>query len=315
VTLLVPVLNEQDAIKPFMAAVNTIEQTCGKGLHWQVLFVNDGSKDGTEFAIRSFMQDDPRIQLVNLSRNFGKEAAVCAGLHHAQGDAVIPMDVDLQDDPGVVQKMIKAWRDGAEIVNARRCDRSSDTWLKRATARGFYRVFNALADQPMPSDVGDFRLFDRKVVDVLNTMSEKARLNKALFSWVGFDVAEVEYERLARNTGRSTLSYWKLWNMALDGIFSSTTKPLRIWTYIGSSLAAVAFVYAAYVLLSTLMFGIDVPGYASLALLILTFGGLQFIAIGIVGEYIGRILTEVRERPLYIVRSVHGMPALSETRR
>lgn len=303
VTLLVPVFNEQQAIKPFLTAIKAITEDRIKDIDWEILFVNDGSKDGTEFAIRSFMRDHPDVKVINLSRNFGKEAALCAGLEYATGDAIIPIDVDLQDEPEVIIEMIAKWRAGAEIVNARRGDRSQDTWLKRTTAQGFYRIFNMLADHPMPSDVGDFRLLDRQVVDVLRSMGERARLNKALFSWVGFETAEVTYTRKERKAGHTTMGYWKLWNMALDGIFSSTTKPLRIWTYVGGGLASAAFLYGFYYLMSVLIYGIDVPGYASTLLLILAFGGMQLIAIGIVGEYVGRILNEVRDRPLYIVRS------------
>ena len=306
VTLLVPVYNEQQAIKPFLEAIQCVTNGSIPLIDWEILFVNDGSKDGTEFAVRSFMRENPSVQLINLSRNFGKEAALCAGMEHAKGDAIIPIDVDLQDEPEVIIQMIEKWRAGAEIVNARRGDRSQDTWLKRSTAQAFYRIFNALADHPMPSDVGDFRLLDRQVVDVLRSMGERARLNKALFSWVGFETAEVVYKRKERSAGHTTMGYWKLWNMALDGIFSSTTKPLRIWTYVGSGLAMAAFLYGLYYLISVLIYGTDVPGYASTLLLILAFGGMQLIAIGIVGEYVGRILTEVRDRPLYIVRSRFG---------
>ena len=306
VTLLVPVFNEQQAIKPFLEAIKEITEGTIPDIDWEILFVNDGSKDGTEFAIRSFMRDVADVHVINLSRNFGKEAALCAGMEYAKGDAIIPIDVDLQDEPQVIEQMIEKWRAGAEIVNARRGDRSEDTWLKRTTAHGFYRIFNMLADHPMPSDVGDFRLLERQVVDVLRSMGERARLNKALFSWVGFETDEVVYDRKERSAGRTTMSYWKLWNMALDGIFSSTTKPLRIWTYVGSGLAFAAFLYGFYYLVSVLIYGIDVPGYASTLLLILAFGGMQLVAIGIVGEYVGRKSTEVRDRPLYIVRSRYG---------
>lgn len=305
VTFVVPVLNEQQAIGTFLKAISNLFDDMPSRYRAEVLFVNDGSTDGTEFAIRSYMADNPSISLVNLSRNFGKEAALWAGLEHARGDAVIPMDVDLQDDPEVVPKMIELWSDGAKIVNARRSDRSRDTWLKRVTANGFYRIFNYLADHPIPADVGDFRLLDRQVVDVLRTLGERARLNKELFSWVGFKTEEVTFERKTRSAGHSTLTYWRLWKLALDGIFASTTKPLHIWTYIGPFLALISFLYAAYLFFRTLIFGIDLPGYASTVVLILMFGGLNLFAIGIIGEYVGRILTEVRDRPLYVVRSTY----------
>ena len=305
-TLIVPVYNEQNAIGPFLDAMTPILNQLLPAIVGEILFVNDGSRDGTEFAIRSFMEANPAIRLVNLSRNFGKEAALCAGLEHARGDAVIPVDVDLQDEPNIIPEMVEKWQQGAQIVNARRSDRSSDSWTKRTTARAFYRAFNALADYPIPSDVGDFRLLDRQVVDVLRTMGERVRLNKALFSWVGFKTDEVTFVRQARTQGRTTMNYWRLWGMALDGIIGSTTKPLRIWTYLGTGLGLLSLLYAMYIFFSTLLFGIDVPGYASLILLILTFGGLNLFAIGILGEYIGRILTEVRERPMFVVRSTYG---------
>lgn len=305
-TLVVPVYNEESAIGPFLDATATIIARLAPSIRCDILFINDGSRDGTEFAIRSFMQDNPAIRLVNLSRNFGKEAALCAGLEYARGDAVIPVDVDLQDDVGIIPDMVDKWRQGAAIVNARRSDRASDSWAKRTSARAFYRAFNALSDYPMPSDVGDFRLLDRQVVDVLRSMGERVRLNKALFSWVGFKTEEVTFARNARSRGKTTMNYWRLWGMALDGIIGSTTKPLRIWTYLGTGLGLLSFLYAGYIFVSTLLFGVDVPGYASLVLLILTFGGLNLFAIGILGEYIGRILTEVRERPMFVIRSTYG---------
>ncbi|MDX5412065.1 MAG: glycosyltransferase family 2 protein [Rhodobacterales bacterium] len=305
-TLIVPVYNEQSAIGPFLDAISPILNRMAPEIAAEILFVNDGSRDSTEFVIRSYMEGNSAVRLVNLSRNFGKEAALCAGLEHARGDAVIPVDVDLQDEPTIIPEMVAKWQQGAQIVNARRSDRSSDSWAKRNTARAFYRAFNVLADYPIPSDVGDFRLLDRQVVEVLRTMGERVRLNKTLFSWVGFKTDEVTFVRKARRQGRTTMNYWRLWGMALDGIIGSTTKPLRIWTYMGTGLGLLSMLYATYVFVNTLIFGVDVPGYASLILLILTFGGLNLIAIGVLGEYVGRILTEVRGRPLFVVRSTYS---------
>lgn len=305
VSLVVPVFNEQSSIEPFLQRIKTVLDPLAPSIRYEVVFVNDGSRDATEFAIRSLMQVDPKLCLVNLSRNFGKEAALSAGLDHAQGDACIPIDVDLQDPPEVIPEMIDHWTRGAMVVNARRSCRASDTWIKRLTAKGFYSVFNRIAEQQIPSNVGDFRLLDKQVVNVVRDMGERVRFNKALFSWVGFETAEVEFKRSERETGSSSWSYWKLWNFALDGIFSSTTAPLRIWTYTGGFLAMASFVYAMIVLAQTLMVGVQVPGYASTVILILMFGGLNLFAIGILGEYIGRIYSEVRERPLYVLRSVH----------
>ncbi|KIT17041.1 glycosyltransferase family 2 protein [Jannaschia aquimarina] len=305
VSLIVPVLNEQDAIAAFLDRIEEVMAPLAKEYVYSVIFVNDGSTDATEFAIRSRMQSDGRISLINLSRNFGKEAALSAGLDHADGDACIPIDVDLQDPPELLPQMLGHWKKGALVVNARRTCRATDTWMKRATAGSFYKIFNAMADQRIPPDVGDFRLLDRQVVDVLRGMGERVRFNKALFSWVGFETAEVTFERPRRESGTSAWNYWRLWNFALDGIFSSSTAPLRIWTYAGAVLASLSFLYAGFVLLQTLIVGVDVPGYASTLILILLFGGLNLFAIGIIGEYVGRIYSEVRERPLYVLRSVH----------
>jgi polyisoprenyl-phosphate glycosyltransferase len=308
VSLIVPVFNEQQCVETFVAKIAQVFADNSITCNHQILFVNDGSSDSTEFVIRGLMTTNPHISLVNLSRNFGKDAALSAGLEHAKGDAAIPMDVDLQDPPELIPDMIALWRGGAKIVNARRVDRSEDGILKRLSAGAFYRVFNALADRAIPQNVGDFRLLDRQVVDVIRTMGERARFNKALFSWVGFETAEVTFERPARTAGKSSWSYWKLWNFALDGIFASSTTPLRIWSYIGMTLATASFLYAGFILFMALFTGIDTPGYASTVILILLFGGLNLLAIGIIGEYVGRIYTEVRNRPLYIVRSIHGGP-------
>ncbi|MBW4709219.1 glycosyltransferase family 2 protein [Roseobacter sp. YSTF-M11] len=305
VSLVVPVFNEQQSIGPFLDRIEAVFAPLAPTYSYEIIFVNDGSRDATEFAIRSRMQSDPRLGLVNLSRNFGKEAALSAGLDHIRGDACIPIDVDLQDPPELIPDMLKHWEQGALVVNAKRICRARDSWIKRTTASGFYSLFNAMADHQIPRDVGDYRLLDKQVVEVVCDMGERVRFNKALFSWVGFETAEVTFTRPERENGSSTWSYWRLWNFALDGIFSSTTAPLRVWTYAGGLLALMSFLYASAILLRTLIIGVDVPGYASTLILILLFGGLNLFAIGILGEYIGRIYSEVRERPLYVLRSVH----------
>ena len=310
VSLIVPVYNEQDSITTFLDRVSAVLDRLRPEVDFEILFVNDGSRDATERLVMEAAKTHPGISLINLSRNFGKEAALFAGLKLARGDAVIPLDVDLQDPPEVIPEMIASWRKGAKIVNARRARRDNDSWLKVTTASAFYRVFNAMAEHPIPRGVGDFRLIDREAVDAISQLGERSRFNKALFSWVGFETAEVTYDRPARAAGESRWSYWKLWKLALDGIFASSTTPLRIWTYIGLVMAAASMAYSIYLFLSTLMFGNDVPGYASTAILILTFGGMNMFALGIIGEYIGRIYVEVRQRPLYIVRSHHQSPEL-----
>lgn len=305
VTLVVPVYNEEASIDTFLERVAQTTGDFGPSVRFDILFVNDGSRDKTERIILAAAAERDDISLINFSRNFGKEAALTAGLHHASGDAVIPLDVDLQDPPEVMAEMIRRWQGGAKLVNARRTRRDADTWLKKASASAFYRLFNALAEQPIPQDVGDFRLMDREVVQAIRQLGERSRCNKALFSWVGFETEEVTYERPPRAAGQSQWNYWKLTKLALDAIFSSSTVPLRIWTYVGMLMAFVSLVYSVFLVVRTMIFGIDVPGYASTAILILIFGGLNMFALGIIGEYVGRIYTEVRQRPLYVVRSYH----------
>lgn len=309
-SLIVPVLNEEATIAAFLEesgraldkAVALMPE--GSGAEW--VFVNDGSTDATEVVITTRAAADPRIKLVNLSRNFGKEAALAAGLDHATGDAVIPIDVDLQDPPEVIVDMVRAWLDGAAVVNARRVDRSSDSLSKRVSSSWFYKFYNRIADQPIPENVGDFRLLGKQAVDVIRRLPEQSRFNKGLFNWVGFKVVTIDYERAPRSAGASKWRGWKLWNLALDGITASTTVPLRIWTYVGAAIAALAFLYALFLVIYTLVFGADMPGFASIMVAVLGLGGLQLLSLGIMGEYVGRIATEVRGRPLYVVSSTVG---------
>jgi len=304
VSIVVPVYNEEAAIRPFVEAVEAALASLPQWVSYKIVFVNDGSTDATEIVIQALAAQNDAVEFINLSRNFGKEAALAAAVGIVPGDAIIPIDVDLQDPPELIPQMIERWIAGAKIVNARRINRREDGWVKRRSASAFYRVFNIIAERPIPENVGDFRLMDRAIVDVVRQLGERARFNKALFNWVGYEADEVTFERPSRETGRSRWSYWKLWNLALDGIFSSTTAPLRIWTYVGLGMAVFSVAYAAFIFFTTLVGGRDTPGYASTVILILTFGGLNMIALGILGEYIGRIYNEVRQRPLYVVRSV-----------
>jgi glycosyltransferase involved in cell wall biosynthesis len=308
-SVVVPVFNEEENILRFITTVDEVLLSDAArrdlvGLEY--LFVNDGSTDRTEIVIRQLAKHDKRIRLINLSRNFGKEAALCAGLKHAAGDAVVPMDVDMQDPPSLLPEMIAQWRAGAKVVNAQRIDRTSDTRFKRWTSALFYKVINKLADYDVPSDVGDFRLLDRDAIAVLNELTEHSRFNKGLFSWIGFQVATVEYARPARSAGTTKWRPGKLIGLAVDGIVSSTTLPLRIWTLLGAGIAAGAFAYALFLIVSTLVGGVDVPGYASLMVVTLGLGGLNLVSLGLIGEYLGRVAVQVRGRPLYVIASTVG---------
>jgi glycosyltransferase involved in cell wall biosynthesis len=305
-SLVVPVHNETGSIEPFLARAVAVLKGLGKGFDYEIVFVDDGSTDATLAELLAARKANPKIRIVALSRNFGKDTALAAGLAHSTGQAVIPIDVDLQDPPEVIPQMVERWRAGFDVVNARRADRSADTWLKRTTSRGFYRVFNKMADRPILEDVGDFRLLSRRVVDVVNQFPERARFMKGLFSWVGFSHVTIDYQRAERHAGDSKWKYWKLWNFAVDGITSFTTVPLRIWSYFGALIAFVAFVFAAILIVRTLAFGIDTPGYASLMVVMLGLGGMNLLSLGVIGEYLGRTYTEVKGRPLYIVDKTFG---------
>ncbi len=309
-SLIVPVKDEEDGVLPFVERVAPILDGLfpDPGPHpaWEILFVDDGSADATLAAILRAHQRDPRVRAISLSRNFGKEAALTAGLDHAGGAAVLPMDVDLQDPPEMIGAMLAKWREGNEVVYGVRTNRRSDSLPKRLTADLYYRAHNWLSSDKIPEHAGDFRLLDRKVVEVIRAMPERNRFMKGLFAWSGFKQAAVEYHRDRRQVGRTKFRYWKLWTLALDGITSASTMPLRIWSYIGVVIAFFALLYAIYMVARTILFGIDVPGYPSLMVAVLFFGGLQLISLGVLGEYVGRILIETKRRPLYVVRQRIG---------
>ena len=310
-SIVVPVKNEEEAILPFVERVGAVlEEVAAEG-GWEILFVDDGSSDATLAAIVSANLADPRVRALSLSRNFGKEAALSAGLDHARGNAVIPMDVDMQDPPEVLVEMVAKWREGFEMVfGVRRC-RQSDGWAKRVTAGLYYRAHNAVSSDKIPENAGDFRLLDRKVVEVIRALPERNRFMKGLFAWAGFRQAAVEYDRVERETGQTKFNYWKLWTLALDGITSASTVPLRIWSYVGALIAMFALGYAGFLALSTMFFGNPVPGYASIMVSVLFLGGVQLISLGVLGEYVGRILTETKQRPLYVVRDTIGIDSLA----
>ena len=316
-SIVIPVFNEQEALSLFLdaarPAVAEALHLIGPGASAEFLFVDDGSTDRTADLLAILSRLNPDVRYLSLSRNFGKEAALAAGIDHATGDAVVPIDVDLQDPPAVIVDMVCAWLSGAQVVNARRIDRSSDGWFKRLSARGFYRLLNRLSDYPIPEDVGDFRLLDRQAVDAIRQLGEQARFHKGLFSWVGFKVATVDYVRAARGAGASKWRLGRLWSLAIDGITASTTMPLRMWSYIGGAVALLAMAYAGWLVVRTMTTGIDVPGYASIMVAVLMLGGLNLLSLGIIGEYLGRVAREVRQRPLYVIARRSAEPDAVES--
>lgn len=301
VSIVAPFYDEGEMVERFHARVVAVLSAV-PDLRFELVCVNDGSRDDTLERLRRLVERDARVRVLDLSRNFGKEAALSAGLEAARGDAVVPIDADLQDPPELIAEMLERWRGGAEVVLARRTDRSADSWAKRSTASVFYRMQAAIGDIRIPDNVGDFRLMDRRVLDALLQLPERCRFMKGMFAWVGFRTETVDYVRAPRLAGRTRFSGWRLWNLALEGFTSFSTVPLRVWTYLGLAIATIAFAYGAFIVARTLIHGIDVPGYASLLVVVLFLGGIQLVGIGVIGEYIGRIYLETKQRPLYVVR-------------
>lgn len=303
-SLVVPVHNEAAGLDEFFS--RTIAVLDKLGLTWEIVCVNDGSGDASLDRLLEYHRRNPAIKIVNLSRNFGKDIALSAGLDYARGAAVVPIDADLQDPPELIERMVAKWREGFDMVYAVRNRRDGDSWLKRVTARFFYRIFDRITDIPAPRDTGDFRLLDRRVVDVLTRLPERTRFMKGLFAWVGYRHAAISYDREARRAGDTKWSYWRLWNFALDAITSFSSLPLKIWSYLGLVISVFAFLYALFLAGLKIIRGIDVPGYASIMVAVLFFGGVQLISLGIIGEYLARMYNEVKGRPLYLVRNAWG---------
>ena len=305
VSIVVPFHNEEEGVERFYESLcSAVRQVAD--VDFEVVFVDDGSRDETLQRLIALVDRDPRVRAVELSRNFGKEAALSAGIDLATGDAVIPIDADLQDPPDLIPALIGEWRNGADIVLARRTERSSDSYLKRTSARFFYRFHNRLSPIKIPENVGDFRLMNRAAVDALKQLPERNRFMKGLFAWIGFNTVTIDYVRNPRSSGASKFSGWKLWNFALEGFTSFSTAPLKLWTYVGGIGAIGSAIYAAIIILRTLIRGVDIPGYASLLVVVLFIGSIQLIGIGVLGEYIGRIYIESKQRPGYIVRKSYG---------
>ena len=303
VSLVIPMFNEAEALGPLFERLDAVLPKLAS-YRFEIVCVNDGSTDATLACLHQLQLTRNDITLVDLSRNFGKEAALSAGLFIASGDAVIPIDADLQDPPEVIAELLAQWEAGFEVVLAKRGDRSSDSVAKRFTAQSFYKIHNAVADVAIPPDVGDFRLMDRVVINALNSLPEGRRFMKGLFAWVGFKTTTIEYRRNPRVAGTTKFNAWKLWNFALEGIASFSISPLKVWTYIGGVVALGAMGWGAWIAVRTLIWGVDLPGYASILVAVLFLGGLQLIGIGMIGEYLGRAFVESKRRPAYLIRRV-----------
>lgn len=298
-SVVVPAYNEEEVLPVFHARL--VAALSGVQGGWEVIYINDGSKDGTLNILKALQLADPAVGVVALSRNFGKEAAMSAGLKLSRGDAVILIDADLQDPPELIPDMLRIWQQGADVVNMKRRSRQGETWFKKASAAWFYRVINGLSDVPIPENVGDFRLLSRRCVEALNLLPESNRFMKGLFAWIGYKQITVEYDRHARAAGETKWPYFKLLNFAIEGITGFSVVPLRLASYAGFFTALGAFVYALVFLVKTLMVGDSVKGFPTLIVTILLLGGLQLMAMGIIGEYLGRLFMESKRRPLYLL--------------
>jgi len=301
-SIVAPAYNEAENIDEFYSRI--LESTKDLNLDIEIIYVNDGSLDKTIDVIYKQKENNDHITAIDLSRNFGKEIALTAGLDYSSGDAVVVIDTDLQDPPELIPKLVENWNDGYDVVNAKRIKREGESSLKKITSYIYYRVLFRLSDISIPKDIGDFRLLDRKALDALLKLREKHRYMKGLFVWVGFKQKEIEYEREARFKGKTKLNLLSLFNLAFDGLTSFSIMPLRLASIIGFLSAVTGFLYGAIIVIKTIFFHEPVAGFTSLVVLITFFGGIQLLSIGIIGEYIGRIFNETKNRPLYIVKNI-----------
>jgi len=304
ISIVVPLYNEELNIDYLFERLESVVEHLG--VSYEIVCVNDGSRDNTFQCLVNHHYRNSAIKVVNLSRNFGKEIALTAGIDYAIGAAVVPIDADLQDPPELIGELIAKWREGYDVVYATRRSRQGESWLKRFTAEAFYRTIGSMSRVPIPGNTGDFRLLDRKVVEALKQIPERTRFMKGLFAWVGFKQTSIMFDRHPRLKGKTTWNYWRLWNFAIDGITSFSLLPLKVWGYVGLIISLISFIYASFLIVRTLIYGIDWPGYASLMVAVLFLGGIQLLTLGIIGEYLGRVYEEVKKRPLYLVRECYG---------
>jgi glycosyltransferase involved in cell wall biosynthesis len=314
ISILIPAYNEEPVLdKLFTRLANLANDT--KDYNFEFLFVNDGSKDKTLDIIKDYAEKDARVSYINLSRNFGKEIGMIAGLDHVQGDATVIIDADLQDPPELIPQMITLWEQGYDDVYAKRKSRDGESWLKKFTSKMYYKTLQSVTRIPIQEDTGDFRLLDRRVVEALKEFRESQRNTKAMFSWVGFHKKEILYDRDPRAAGETKWNYLKLVELAIDGITSFTTAPLRIATYAGILVSFFAFIYLLYLVIRTAILGTDLAGYPSMMAVILFLGGVQLLSLGIIGEYVGRIFNETKQRPLYLIEEYHNGTTPKKARR
>ncbi len=303
VSIVIPMYNEQEALPALRESLESLMSTWPQ-VDWEVMAVNDGSRDNTLVMLRQWRADDPRVHFIDLSRNFGKERAMMAGLAHASGDAVVIIDADLQDPPEMIPEMISWWQQGYDDIYARRRDRGQESWLRRNLSLAYYKLLSRITSMEVLQNTGDFRLLDRRCVDALNSLPETERYTKGLFSWIGFKKKELQFDRNDRVAGKSHWSMAKLISLGMDGITSSTTRPLKVASILGLIISAVAFVYMVWIVIKTLVLGESVQGFPTLMVTILFLGGVQLLTIGIIGEYVGRIFNETKHRPPYIIREI-----------
>lgn len=306
ITVMVPAYNEEKVIEQFYSRMNIVTESISR-YEFEILFINDGSTDETLSIIKQLRENDHRISYLDLSRNFGKEVAMLAGFDYAKGDAVVTIDADLQDPPEVIIDMIDYWEQGYEDIYAKRSNRQGETWLKKWTSKTFYRLLKKTTNIPIQEDTGDFRLLDRRCVNALRQLRESQRYTKGLFSWLGFKKKEILFSRDPRAAGETKWNYRKLFNLAIEGITSFTTYPLKLSSYLGIFISLGAFVYMFFVIIKTLVFGASVSGYPSLMSVMLFLGGIQLLSLGVIGEYLGRIFNETKRRPVYLVQEYNDM--------
>ncbi len=311
ITVLIPCYNEENGIDILYEHLQSVFSQLNKYV-FQILLINDGSKDKTLTKMQELHDKDPAVSYMSLSRNFGKENAMLAGLDYAEGDAVILMDADLQDPPELIPQMLQEWEKGYDDVYARRRTRAGETWFKKASAHWYYRILQRFADIDIPADVGDFRLLDRRAVNALCTLREKQRYTKGLFSWIGYNKKELLFDREPRAVGSTKMNFIKLFGLAVDGITSFSVAPLRLASILGLLISSIAFIYLLFVVGKTLLLGDPVAGYPSMISIILFMGGIQLVVLGIIGEYVGRIFYEAKDRPDYLVSEYNGKRVLLE---